>query len=80
MEEISLSARIDEKSSLFISTLCRSFFDEDQAEALGGYDGYFICISSSAPRPNLEILAKAPDRHAAESLFRLFSARLQTSN
>lgn len=72
MEDVFLSARIDEKRSVCISPLPAKTYKE-AGKGLGGEFGYFIYeIDESAPTAGVHIIGKAASIDAAMRLFELF--------
>lgn len=77
MEDLVLSARIDEYTILRVSPIAPETYREGMEEdTLGGGDGYFVILSRSGPlRSSPEILAKAKNFESAEALFNIISQR-----
>lgn len=71
MEDYVLSARIDERTTLYVSPLHRRTYDEHiSADSLGGGDGYFVTRTvRGGGTERFDILAKASSFEAATDLF-----------
>ena len=77
MDDLMLSARIDDETTLRVSPIAPQTFAECVDEdTIGGASGYFVLLSrKSASRQSTEILAKAPNFEAAEALFDILVSR-----
>lgn len=77
MEDVFLTARIDENRTVCISPLPSRTYRETQAKGLGGELGYFVYeVDSSRPSAGIEIIAKAASLEAAFRLFEIISRSL----
>jgi hypothetical protein len=81
MEDCVLSAKLDERTTLYVSTLDRRTYDEHlDLDNLGGGDGYFVLRTIRVGNSErFDILAKAPSFAAAGDLFDLIASRSRTS-
>ena len=72
MDEISLVAKLDSETTLYVSPMHdQTYFEFVEDDNLGGSGGYFI----ARERKNcFEILAKAADIDAARELFGMLTA------
>lgn len=76
MEDLVLRANLDESTSLYISPISRTTYEEHiQEDNLGGDHGYFILRSRREGVTRLEVLAKAATLEAAVDLFDLIVGR-----
>ena len=73
MDDLILSADIDDETTLYISPIDSTTYEEcDDDGILGGEHGYFILRST----PNaMEVLAKSPSFEAASEIFDMIVAR-----
>lgn len=73
MEDIVLSANLDDRTTLYVSPLNRQTYDDYlETDNLGGDRGYFVLRSSRVGNTErFEILAKAATFDAAGDLFDL---------
>ncbi|MBI1407282.1 MAG: hypothetical protein GC145_14300 [Caulobacter sp.] len=73
MEDMILSARLDESTTLYVSPIAQQTYAEYVGEDnLGGGDGYFVVRSRrQGSSDRIEVLAKAPSFAAAGDLFDL---------
>ncbi|MEM9086808.1 MAG: hypothetical protein AAGB23_12860 [Pseudomonadota bacterium] len=71
MDDLVLSAEIDSETTLRVSPIAPETFSEYiEEDTVGGNAGYFVLLSRrGANQQTTEILAKAPDFNAAETLF-----------
>lgn len=76
MDDLVLSAQIDGETTLRVSPIAPETFSEClEEDTVGGNTGYFVLLSRrGANRLSTEILAKAPDFNAAETLFDIIIA------
>ncbi len=77
MDDLTLQAKIDDLTTLYVSPVAKeTYFECIDEDSLGGADGYFVVRSSRSPlRPAFEILAKAPSFEAAEIIFDMIVGR-----
>ena len=76
MEDLTLKARIDEHTTLYVSTIAPQTYDEYVSDDnLGGGQGYFLIrtLDKGSCR-SFEILAKSPSFDAAGDLFDMIVA------
>jgi hypothetical protein len=74
MDDVFLSARIDDKRSVCISPLPAKTYKE-AAKGLGGEYGYFIYeVDDSTPTAGIQVIGKAASIEAALRLFDLLCA------
>lgn len=67
MDDLILSAEIDNETTLYISPIDSTTYEEhDEDGVLGGESGYFILRSTAS---TLELLAKSPTFEAASEIF-----------
>lgn len=80
MEDIVLKAALDECTSVYISPIARTTYEEHvQDDNLGGDKGYFVLRSRRSGENRLEVLAKASTLETATELFDMIvSARAVT--
>lgn len=73
MEDLMLSARIDENTTLRVSPIApQTYLECLDEDTLGGDRGYFVLLSrKNTSQKSPEILAKALNFDAAETLFDL---------
>jgi|HubBroStandDraft_6_1064221.scaffolds.fasta_scaffold4754953_1 hypothetical protein len=73
MEDYVLTAKLDERTTLYVSTLHRQTYNEHVDEDnVGGGDGYFVIRTvREGKSERLDILAKALSFSAAGDLFDL---------
>nr|WP_314072208.1 hypothetical protein [uncultured Roseococcus sp.] len=73
MDDVVLSKRLDQASTLYITTLDRNTYEQfAENDLLGGGGGYFVVRSTrDGKHDRLEILAKASSFEAAGQLFDL---------
>lgn len=73
MEDLVLSAKIDEHTTLKVSPIAPETYQECvDDDTLGGGDGYFVLLSRKGAVQSLpEILAKAKNFDSAEALFNM---------
>lgn len=73
MEDLVLSAKIDEHTTLRVSPIApETYLEGVEDDSLGGGDGYFVILSrKSAVHSSPEILAKAKNFESAEALFNM---------
>jgi len=77
MEDVFLTARIDDKRSVCISPLPTKTYKE-VAKGLGGEFGYFIYeVDNSMPTAGIQVIGKAASIDAALRLFDLICAPLR---
>lgn len=71
MEDLMLSAKIDEHTTLRVSPIAPETYQECvDGDTLGGRDGYFVLLSRKGAGQSLtEVLAKAANFDSAEALF-----------
>jgi hypothetical protein len=75
MDDVFLTARIDEKRSVCISPLPAKTYKE-VGKGLGGEYGYFIYeVDSAQPQAGIEIIGKAASIEAALRLFELLCGK-----
>lgn len=74
MDDIFLTARIDDTRSICISPLTRKTYRETGAKGLGGEYGYFIYeVDTSLPNTGIEVIGKAASIEAAHRIFEIVS-------
>lgn len=80
MDDLMLSAMIDENTTLRVSPIAPETYQECVDEdTLGGGDGYFLLLTRrSAGASHLEVLAKAKSFDSAEALFNMIVRGSQT--
>lgn len=73
MEDLILSAKLDEHTTLRVSPIAPETFLECVGDdTLGSGDGYFVLLSRKSPVHSApEVLAKARDFDSAETLFNM---------
>jgi hypothetical protein len=72
MDDIFLTARIDDRRSICISPLPAKTYKESGGKGLGGEYGYFIYeIDEANPELGIEIIGKAASIEAALKIFEL---------
>ena len=72
MEEITLVAKIDQETTLYVSPVHdQTYCEYMDSDSLGGSSGYFIARER---RNQFEILAKAANLDAAREIFSLMTA------
>lgn len=77
MDDISLIAKIDEDTTIYVSPVHSQTYTEFvEADNLGGPQGYFI---SRERRNQFEVLAKASSLEAAREIFGMMTARRPNS-
>lgn len=77
MDDLILSADIDRETTLYISPIDSTTYEEhDEDGVLGGENGYFI-LRAGADR--LEVLAKSPSFEAASEIFDMIVSSQQPS-
>jgi hypothetical protein len=71
MDDLVLSARIDESTTLYISPIDEDTYAEHvESDNLGGGSGYFVLRATRVgTREKMDILAKAESLEAASVLF-----------
>jgi hypothetical protein len=80
MDDVFLSARIDNRRSLCISPLSAKTYREAGGKGLGGDYGYFIYeVDQDQPQAGIEVMGKAKSIDAALRLFDLLCKGLQPS-
>jgi hypothetical protein len=81
MEDLMLSARLDENTTLRVSPIApQTYLECIDEDTLGGDQGYFVLLSrKNTNQKSPEILAKAPSFDAAEALFDLIVERRKFS-
>jgi hypothetical protein len=81
MDDVFLTARIDNRRSICISPLPAKTYKQADAKGLGGDFGYFIYETDAAcPGAGIEIIGKAASLDAALRLFEVICRSLnQTS-
>jgi hypothetical protein len=81
MDDVFLTARIDNRRSICISPLPTKTYKQAGAKGLGGEFGYFIYETDSAcPDASIEVIGKAASLDAALRLFDVICRSLnQTS-
>ena len=73
MENLSLSALIDDGREICISPISRETFDANELDTLGDDCGYFIYeVDTRRPSAGIEILAKVASYEAALRLLSIF--------
>lgn len=80
MENLSLSALIEEGREICLSPISRQTFDASELDTLGDDCGYFIYeVDPNRPNAGIEILAKVASYEAALRLIDIFlrGARVQ---
>lgn len=78
MDDVFLTARIDNRRSICISPLPAKIYKEAGGKGLGGEFGYFIYETDAAcPDAGIEIIGKAASLEAA---LRLFEVILRSTN
>lgn len=77
MDDLMLSARIDEKTMLRVSPIEQETYSEYvDDDVLGGSEGYFLVRTTQCPfSPSVEILAKLPNFEAAIAVFDMIVGR-----
>lgn len=80
MEDLMLSAKIDEHTTLRVSPIAPETYQECiDEDTLGGGDGYFVLLSRKGSNQTFpEILAKAKNFESAEALFNMIVRSSQT--
>lgn len=74
MDDVFLTARIDERRSICISPLPAKTYKEAGGKGLGGEFGYFIYETDAAsPDAGIEVIGKAASLEAALRLFEVLS-------
>ena len=74
MDDVFLTARIDESRLLCISPLPAKTYKETGAKGLGGELGYFIYeVNDSKPSMGIEVIGKAASIEAALRIFEIVS-------
>lgn len=74
MDDVFLSAAVDESRMICISTISRRTYKESAVGGLGGDNGYFIYeVDLDNPQAGIEIIAKAASIDAAMKLYDFFS-------
>jgi hypothetical protein len=74
MEDVFLSARIDNHRSIYISPLPEKTYKEAGGKGLGGEFGYFIYeADDDNPAAGIEMIGKAASLEAALRLFEVIS-------
>ena len=69
MDDFYLSETVSD-DTIIVTPLSKLFYRQLGAHGLGGSEGYFICMSSSAnPDAGFEVLAKASTADAAQRIF-----------
>jgi hypothetical protein len=77
MDDVFLTARIDDKRSVCISPLPAKTYRET-AKGLGGEYGYFIYeVDSSQPTAGIEVIGKAASIEAALRIFELICGKAE---
>lgn len=72
MDDVFLTARIDDKRSVCISPLPAKAYKEAGGKGLGGEFGYFIYeVDSTHPNAGIEVIGKAASIDAALRIFDL---------
>jgi hypothetical protein len=75
MDDVFLTARIDNRRSICISPLPAKTYKEAGGKGLGGKLGYFIYETDNAcPDAGIEVIGKAASLEAALRLFDLISS------
>lgn len=75
MEDITLVAKIDDDTTLYVSPVHgQTYVEYIEADNLGGPQGYFIARER---KQQFEILAKAASLDAARELFGMMTSHLQ---
>jgi hypothetical protein len=78
MEDVFLSARIDEKRLVCISPISGEAYREAGGKGLGGEYGYFIYeVDGSYPSAGIEVIGKAASLDAALRLFDLICGNVR---
>lgn len=78
MEDVFLSARIDEKRLLCISPISARTYKEAGGKGLGGEYGYFIYeVDDTYPNAGIEVIGKAASVDAALRLFDLICGNVR---
>lgn len=74
MDDVFLTARIDNRRSICISPLPAKTYREAGGKGLGGEFGYFIYETDTAcPNAGIEVIGKAASLEAALRLFEVIS-------
>ena len=78
MDDVFLSARINDKRLVCISPLPTKQYKEAGGKGLGGEYGYFVYeIDNSLPNAGIEVIGKAASVEAALRLFELICGDAQ---
>jgi hypothetical protein len=81
MDDVFLTARIDNRRSICISPLPAKTYKQAGAKGLGGQFGYFIYETDAAcPDASIEVIGKAASLDAALRLFEVISRSLSQIN
>ncbi len=73
MDDVFLTAKIDDSRSVCISPLTRTTYKQ-AAKGLGGEYGYFVYeVDTKFPSAGIDVIAKAASLEAALRLFELIS-------
>lgn len=76
MEDVFLTARIDNHRSICISPLPAKVYKQVGGKGLGGDYGYFIYeMNDAAPHAGIELIGKAASLEAAMRLFEMIVGR-----
>lgn len=74
MDDIFLSAQIDERRMVCISSLSTKTYREVGVHGLGGDSGYFIYeVDLENPQAGIEVIAKAASVEAAKRLYEILA-------
>jgi hypothetical protein len=75
MEDVFLSAKVEDGRVLCLSPLSAKLYRESGGRGLGGDYGYFLYeVDESRPEAGVEVIAKAASYDAAMRLFDLLTA------
>lgn len=78
MEDVFLTAKIDENRTVCISPLPAKTYREAGGKGLGGDYGYFIYeVDTSYPGAGIEVIGKAASIEAALRIFEMISRGLR---
>lgn len=74
MDDVFLTARLDEKRSICISPLPTKTYREAGGKGLGGEYGYFVYeVDNEITNNGIQVIAKAASKEAALRLFEIIS-------
>lgn len=78
MDDVFLTARINDTRSICISPLPAKLYKEGNGKGLGGEYGYFIYeVDSAHPTAGVEVIGKAASIEAAMRLFDLICGKVR---